>query len=416
MRRLIFPISLTAIVALIALSAQLADRSASAGQGKGGEVIAKPTPTPTPKKTTITKKAPIKRSPTSAGPTAEIDRKLADLKKRRKALVVIYTPESPGVKDLDAQIASLERQREALLGKTTRSDKAGTIVRNQIGMELVLIPPGSFLMGSENGEANEKPVHLVTLMVTETDRAHAAAADTEVQTAERDLKRAKELLDGKILSQSDYDQAQIRYDEAKAKRAAIRTDEGFYMGKYEVTQAQWQAVMGNNPSHFKDCGGNCPVEQVSWDDAQNFINKLNESNDGFSYRLPTEAEWEYACRAGTKGDYAGNLSEMAWYSDNSENRTHAVGQKQPNAWGLADMHGNVSEWCQDWMHLDETYAGAPTDGSAWLSGGEQTDRVLRGGSWHDDDARLRSAFRDWGAPGNRFDFRGFRVVAVVRPQ
>jgi formylglycine-generating enzyme required for sulfatase activity len=214
----------------------------------------------------------------------------------------------------------------------------------------VLVPAGSFMMGSTNGGTDEKPVHQVTI------------------------------------------------------------SQAFYMGKYEVTQGQWQTVMGNNPSNFKDCGGNCPVEQVSWDDAQNFINKLNESNDGFRYRLPTEAEWEYACRAGTTGDYAGILSEMAWYGKNSGSKTHAVGGKQPNAWGLADMHGNVWEWCQDWYH--ETYYGAPTDGSAWLSGGEQEYRVLRGGSWGNYAEGLRSAVRDYGAPDSRVSFNGFRVIAV----
>ena len=170
--------------------------------------------------------------------------------------------------------------------------------------------------------------------------------------------------------------------------------------------------MGNNPSHFKECG-NCPVETVSWDDTQKFIERLNGMNDGYTYRLPTEAEWEYACRAGTTGDYAGNLTEMAWYSENSGNKTHAVGGKQPNAWGLADMHGNVWEWCQDWYH--ETYYGAPTDGSAWLSGGEQKYRVLRGGSWSPDASGLRSAARGNDlSPGYSNLFIGFRLVAVVR--
>lgn len=215
-------------------------------------------------------------------------------------------------------------------------------------IELVRIPAGSFMMGSTGVEPNEKPAHQVT----------------------------------------------INYS--------------FYMGKYEVTQAQWQSVMGNNPSYFKNCG-NCPIEQVSWDDAQNFIRKLNQMNDGYTYRLPTEAEWEYACRAGTTGD-AGNLSETAWYSENSGSKTHAVGSKQPNAWGLADMHGNVGEWCQDWYH--ETYYGAPGDGSAWLSGGEQKYLVLRGGSWGADAKDLRSAIRYWGIPDARNAYGGFRVVAV----
>jgi formylglycine-generating enzyme required for sulfatase activity len=185
--------------------------------------------------------------------------------------------------------------------------------------------------------------------------------------------------------------------------------------------------MGNNPSDFK--GENNPVENVSWNDAVAFINKLNEMNDGYRYRLPTEAELEYACRAGTTGDYAGDLDEMGWYYENSgdarlsgewnvdklkanNDRTHPVGQKQPNAWGLYDMHGNVSEWCQDWYH--DSYNGAPTDGSAWESGGEQKYRVLRGGSWNIDANHLRSAFRGSESPDVRISNYGFRLVAVAR--
>ena len=248
-------------------------------------------------------------------------------------------------------------------------------MQSRAGVEFVWIPAGSFMMGSENG-SDEKPVHRVTIA------------------------------------------------------------DGFYMGKYEVTQAQWQAVMGNNPSYFKGCD-NCPVEQVSWDDAVSFVARLNAQNDGYTYRLPTEAEWEYAARAGTTGDYAGDLDAMAWYGNNSgrtrldaaeiyrtdlsnyykritENggQTHAVGSKLPNAFGLFDMHGNVWEWCQDWYH--DSYAGAPIDGSAWLSGGEQKYRVLRGGSWFDNASLLRSANRYGVTPGYRGNDGGLRVVAVVR--
>jgi formylglycine-generating enzyme required for sulfatase activity len=186
--------------------------------------------------------------------------------------------------------------------------------------------------------------------------------------------------------------------------------------------------MGTNPSYFKGCD-NCPVEQVSWDDAQAFIKKLNAQNEGYTYRLPSEAEWEYACRAATTGDYAGDLDSMGWYYNNSgdavlsgqwdasklsanRNRTHAVGSKQPNAFGLFDMHGNVWEWCQDWYH--DSYAGAPTDGSAWLSGGEQKYRVLRGGSWIDGAFFLRSAGRGRREQGERNNLIGFRVVASAR--
>jgi formylglycine-generating enzyme required for sulfatase activity len=177
-------------------------------------------------------------------------------------------------------------------------------------------------------------------------------------------------------------------NEKPVHRVTIR--EGFYMGKYEITQAQWQQVIGNNPSNFKGCD-QCPVEEVSWNDAHDFIKKLNAMNDGYTYRLPSEAEWEYACRAGTINDYAGDLDSLAWYRKNSDGKTHPVGQKQANAFGLYDMHGNVEEWCEDYWH--EFYYRAPIDGSVWLTGGESNSRVLRGGSWRCIDDLLRSADR-----------------------
>jgi eukaryotic-like serine/threonine-protein kinase len=211
----------------------------------------------------------------------------------------------------------------------------------------------------------------------------------------------------------------------------------YYMGKYEVTQAQWQAVMGNNPSGFK--GDNLPVEKVSWDDAASFIARLNMQNDGYTYRLPTEAEWEYACRSGTTTDFAGDPDAIAWYGNNSGRarldaaaiwrtdsqnyfkrleeqggHTHPVGTKLPNAFGLFDMNGNVWEWCQDWYHAN--YNGAPTDSEAWLSGGDQKSRVLRGGSWNSVTANLRPANRDGLAPDFRSYGLGLRVVAVARTQ
>jgi formylglycine-generating enzyme required for sulfatase activity len=264
--------------------------------------------------------------------------------------------------------------------------------RNQQGIELVYVPAGEFIMGG-NSYAAEKPVHRITV------------------------------------------------------------SNGFYMGKYEVTQAQWQTVMGTsvrdqrdkaNPSWpLRGEGDDYPMYYVNWSEAQEFIQKLNEMNDGFTYRLPTEAEWEYACRAGTTGDYAGTLDAMAWYGNNSGqhyldilqlwnsdktkdhstywnklsdngNQTHAVGTKQPNAFGLYDMLGNVWEWCEDWYH--DNYSGAPTDDSAWVSGGEQKYRVLRGGSWRSDAPSLRSAGRLRNDPGNRNDNYGFRVVAIARTQ
>ena len=184
---------------------------------------------------------------------------------------------------------------------------------------------------------------------------------------------------------------------------------GFYIGKYQITQAQWEAVMGKNPSHFKGDPA-LPVESVSWNDAKKFCEKLAQMT-GKAYRLPSEAEWEYACRAGTTGDHAGDLGAMAWYSNNSGGKTHPVGQKQPNAFGLYDMHGNVWEWCEDVWH--DNYKDAPIDGSAWLGGGNSSLRVVRGGSWSTDEGCCRSACR-WFEPGVHDDHLGVRVVVSAR--
>jgi formylglycine-generating enzyme required for sulfatase activity len=186
------------------------------------------------------------------------------------------------------------------------------------------------------------------------------------------------------------------------------TLDSFYMSQYEVTQKQWRDIMGTNPSYFKDCD-NCPVEQVSWDDIQEFLKKLN-TQTGKNYRLPTEAEWEYAARGGQKFNYAGsnNIDNVAWYWDNAGEKTHPVGQKSPNGYGLYDMSGNVWEWCQDVWH--DNYNGAPTNGSAWTSGGNSASRVLRGGSWSSSAGNCRSAFRLGNTPDDRSNSGGFRIA------
>ena len=183
----------------------------------------------------------------------------------------------------------------------------------------------------------------------------------------------------------------------------------FQMGKYEVTQAEWVDVMGSNPSEFK--GRTSPVENVSWHDIQEFIKRINR-RDGKRYRLPSEAEWEYAARAGTVTTYACGddescLGNIAWYWSNSGERTRPVGQKQPNRWGLHDMQGNVWEWVQDCYH--DSYNGAPSDGRA-RQDGACTFRVLRGGSWGSKPRDLRSAYRDSYTPVYRFSDLGFRLA------
>jgi formylglycine-generating enzyme required for sulfatase activity len=193
----------------------------------------------------------------------------------------------------------------------------------------------------------------------------------------------------------------------------VTISEAFYLSKYEVTQKQWHEVMGDNPSQFK--GDDLPVEFVFWDDVQDFIKKLNKKESTDKYRLPSEAEWEYAARAGTTtrysfGDDDSKLGEYAWYSKNSGDKTHPVGNKGANPWGLYDVHGNVWEWVQDQWH--DTYNGAPTDGSAWEDG-VSTARVVRGGGWILYYGICRSAVRSRNGPDYCARDLGFRLLQEV---
>ena len=207
-------------------------------------------------------------------------------------------------------------------------------------------------------------------------------------------------------------------DAREKPQHAIRITKPFYMGKYEVTQEQWAAVMGDNPSYPK--GPKNPVNRVSWDDCQAFLGKLNEQQGGRAGRfcLPTEAEWEYACRAGSStrwcfGDDEGSLGEYAWYSENSGGHAHPVGQKRPNAWGLYDMHGNVFEWCSDWYDLDY-YGESPGDDPTGAALGSH--RVVRGGFYIGSAALCRSAYRLSGRPGPNVNILGFRVALALIDQ
>ena len=186
----------------------------------------------------------------------------------------------------------------------------------------------------------------------------------------------------------------------------VRISRGFYLGKHEVTQAEWQAVMGSNPSECYDCGSDYPVEKVSWDDVQEFIAKLNATVGQERYRLPTEAEWEYAARAGTNLDRYGNLDAIAWYGKNSGRRPHPVGQKAPNAWGLYDMLGNVAEVTHDYWY--GAYPGGEvTDPRGPVSG---SSRVVRGGSWLGYADHCRASYRESTTPDFRAPFYGFRLL------
>ncbi|NLX26680.1 MAG: SUMF1/EgtB/PvdO family nonheme iron enzyme [Lentisphaerae bacterium] len=254
----------------------------------------------------------------------------------------------------DAATTKLEAS-STLLAASPQTGKIWTAeLGGGISMEFMPIAAGSFMMGSENGYDDEKPVHRVTL--------------TKL----------------------------------------------FWMAKTEVTQAQWRQVMGSNPSCFK--GDTLPVEHVRWNDAMEFCRKLTEIEQragrlpaGFEYTLPTEAQWEYACRAGTTGDYAGTLDAMAWYDSNSGGKTHPVGTKQANAWGLHDMHGNVWEWCSDWY--GDYSSGNVVDPQGASSG---SLRVQRGGSWYYDASYCRSANRDFRGPSSADGGLGFRPLVLQR--
>lgn len=213
---------------------------------------------------------------------------------------------------------------------------------------------------------------------------------------------------GSFIMGSPAGEAGRRDDEGPQHPVTVKS---FYMSKYEVTQALYQAVMGTNPSHFK--GDNLPVEQVSWNDAKEFCTRLSEMT-GRAYRLPSEAEWEYACRAGTDtafwfGDKL--TTAQANFDDRSQatrQKTTPVGDFPANKFGLHDMHGNVYEWCEDYSHRN--YQGAPTDGSAWLKDKDSDERMMRGGSWNGYAIHLRSAYRVRSSPYDRGKHIGFRVV------
>ncbi|MEW6238721.1 MAG: formylglycine-generating enzyme family protein [Candidatus Omnitrophota bacterium] len=199
-------------------------------------------------------------------------------------------------------------------------------------------------------------------------------------------------------------------DSDEGPQHQVTLTKAFYMGKYEVTQAQWLAVMGSNPESLYGVGSNYPVHYVSWNDCLTFIQKLNQTGQG-TFRLPTEAEWEYACRAGTItrfywGDDPNSslIYQYAWFQDNSNNSSHEVGLKYPNAWGLHDISGNVWEWCQDWYG---SYSSASQNDPYGANSGSY--RILRGGCWNLISGNCRSADRVKGIPDSGNSYSGFRV-------
>ncbi len=304
---------------------------------------------------------------------------------------VTLKPALPAVAPFDAKQARKFQDRWA------RQLGVPVEITNSIGMKLVLIPPGEFQMGSPKE------------LIEEELKAHAGDA------------WYVERLPG------------------EAPQHRVRITKPFYLGTYLVTQGEYQRVMGTNPSEFSASGKSkdkvagqdtkrFPVECVSWDDAVEFCRKLSEMPEekaaGRTYLLPSEAQWEYACRAGSAGRYSFSssrggipkedeekaLSDYGWFGDNAGGMPHAVGGKRPSAWGLYDMQGNVWEWCQDWYDVGY-YVQTPVDDPTGPLGGSH--RVLRGGSWYGPAGRCRSATRGSNGPGNRSDVLGFRVSLVL---
>jgi len=218
---------------------------------------------------------------------------------------------------------------------------------------------------------------------------------------------------GGFLMGSPNNEPQRRSNEIQHK---VILTKDFWIADTACTQGLWEAVMGKNPAIFK--GALRPVENVSWNDCKEFIAKLNELEGTDKYRLPTEAEWEYACRAGSKSAFSNgditvvdwldkNLDKMGWYWGNSDNKTHEVGQREPNGWGLYDMHGNVWEWCEDWYDSGY-YKDSPIDDPKGPNKG--VSRVLRGGCWGSFAGFARSAFRFRFVPVSRLSYVSFRLA------
>lgn len=284
----------------------------------------------------------------SDNPYSSDDERLRELARQRKA-------------EVEGRVAAQQRRSEPMPPVASSVRKVGEVFKEcDVCPELVVVGPGSFLMGSPDSEKErrsfEGPVH--------------------------------------------------------------RVDIGYSLGvgRFEVTQGEWKALMGSNPSDFKDCGDRCPVEKVSWEDVQGYLGKLSEKT-GKKYRLLSESEWEYVARAGTTGPFStgeqitttkANFRGIA--KGEFRRKVLEVGRFSPNIFGLYDVHGNVREWVQDIWH--DTYAGAPSDGSAWESDGDGTRRVLRSGSWRDYSSSLRSASRS-SAYDYRNDDIGFRVARAL---
>lgn len=373
------------------------------------QVVLVPSRLRTPRATGKAKLKPKKRSQPPVAQPAQQTAELAPFSTPAPKLSFAITP--PALNNPEPERSAKPKSLPELLGyefdvihvddkgrlEERRKERARFYVEDAgagVKLEMVELPAGSFLMGSTQGDMEQ----------IESNYARALSKD------------ARPALQSRLLSETPQRTIKIS---------------GFYMSKYEVTQAQWRAVAGlpkvnhelmSDPSAFK--GGNRPVEQISWEDAVEFCERLSRLT-GRRYRLPTEAEWEYACRAGTTWPFSfGGTIEPDWVNYNGK-QPYALASKDTNrqqtvtggslgvanAFGLYDMHGNVWEWCLDAWH--ENYVGAPIDGSVWKSEAEKSPRVLRGGAWDSPAGECRSSERRQATTLLRLNNVGFRVVAEI---
>ena len=297
-------------------------------------------------------------------------------------------------------ISHISFSQEVKTTNNVTTVSVGTTRKNSLGMEFVYVPSGEFMMGSSSAEID--------------------VACAEAKKIGFDCKYSIE-------------------DEKPEHKVTIKN--GFWIGKFEVTQEQWTTLMGTTVRQQRDKygtykeffsllkkkyplhgeGSKYPMYYISWEEVKDFVGKMNAKNDGFVYSLPSEAEWEYTCRAGTKtafafGDILTSQQANFFFNGRYIEKAVEVGNYQPNAWGIYDMHGNVGEWCEDLYN--DNYSNLPTDGTANLTirgklFGEDV-RVIRGGSWNSSDFAQRSAARIWNFPNDHFGNTGFRIVARLK--
>ena len=311
------------------------------------------------------------------------------------------------MKDIDKMLKELDLQEACILACSYATGKSAEAVSKVLS---TYVSSPNFILAFESNPILDAILAFEVGVSFGKRFAPKSSPTPAALSVFRDLLDAPEMVvipSGEFKMGGDH-----RANEAPIHHVQIKT---FAIGKTQVTQAQWIAVMGKNPSHFKSAEtANHPVENISWDDTQEYIQKLN-SLTGQTYRLPSESEWEYACRAGTLGKWScGNdailLSDYAWLHTNSNNSTHPVGKKKPNAFWLFDMNGNVFEWCQDaWS---KNYEKAPADGSA-NEQGDNVRRVLRGGCWSSSEINLHSANRSNNGRQYRKNYAGFRLARML---